>query len=91
MSSVLYPSDLSDAEWSLLLPYLPHAKPGGRPRSVDLRRILNGIFYLLRTGCAWRYLPTTYGPWSTVYAYLWRWRRDCTWTQIQTILRSRTA
>jgi putative transposase len=66
MSPVLYPSDLSDAEWSLLLPLLPCAKPGGRPRSVDLRRILNGIFYLLRTGCAWRYLPTTYGPWSTV-------------------------
>jgi transposase len=60
---------------------------GGRPRSVDLRRILNGIFYLLRTGCAWRYLPTTYGPWSTVYAYFWRWRRDCTWTQIQTMQR----
>jgi transposase len=54
MSSVVYPSDLSDREWSLLVPLLPPAKPGGRPRSVDLRRILNGIFYLLRSGCAWR-------------------------------------
>lgn len=89
MSSVLYPSDLSDAEWSLLLPLLPPAKSGGRPRSVDLRQILNGIFYLLRTGCAWRYLPTTYGAWSTVYSYSWHWRRDHTWTQIQAVLRER--
>jgi putative transposase len=88
MSSVLYPSDLSDAEWSLLLPLLPQAKPGGRPRSVDLRQILNGIFYLLRTGCAWRYLPTTYGAWSTVYSYFWHGRRDHTWTQIQAVLRA---
>jgi transposase len=52
MSSGIYPSDLSDREWALLEPLLPGAKPGGRPRSVSLRRILNGVFYLLRTGCA---------------------------------------
>ena len=54
MSPATYPSDLTDSEWSLLAPLLPPAKPGGRPRRVDLRRILNGLFYLLRTGCAWR-------------------------------------
>jgi len=54
MSIGMYPSDLSDREWALLEPLLPGAKPGGRPRSVNLRRILNGVFYLLRTGCAWR-------------------------------------
>jgi putative transposase len=70
MSSGSYPSDLSDREWGLIEPLLPSAKPGGRPRSVDLRRILNGLFYLLRTGCAWRYVPREYGPWSTVYHYL---------------------
>ena len=67
MSSVFYPSDLTDSEWSILAPFLPPAKPGGRPRSSDLRRILNGIFYLLRSGCAWRYLPREYGPWSTAF------------------------
>jgi transposase len=87
MPSVVYPSDLSDHEWSLLAPLLPPAKPGGRPRSVDLRRILNGIFYLLRTGCAWRYLPREYGPWTTAFHYFRRWRLDTTWASIQAILR----
>ena len=53
----IYSSGLTDVEWALLAPLIPAAKPGGRPRSVNLRRILNGLFYLLRTGCAWRYLP----------------------------------
>lgn len=61
----IYPSDLTDAEWALQAPLIPAAKPGGRPRSVNLRRIVNGLFYLLRTGCAWRYLPQEYGPWQT--------------------------
>ena len=65
-STVPYPSELSDGEWALLEPELPAAKPGGRPRSVDLRRILNGIFYVLRSGCQWRMLPRRFGPWSTV-------------------------
>jgi putative transposase len=75
MSSSIYPSDLSDREWALLEPLLPSAKPGGRPRSVNLRVILNGVFYLLRTGGAWRYVPREYGPWSTVYHYFYRRRR----------------
>jgi putative transposase len=87
MSSIVYPSDLTDSEWSLLGPLLPPAQPGGRPRSVDLRRILNGIFYLLRSGCAWRYLPREYGPWSTVFHYFRRWRLDSTWARIQAVLR----
>jgi putative transposase len=75
MAIPVYPSDLSDVEWTLLAPLLPPAKPGGRPRSVDLRRILNGLFYLVRSGCAWRYLPRDSGPWSTVYHYFRRWRQ----------------
>jgi transposase len=50
----IYPSDLTDAEWAELAPLIPAAKPGGRPRSVSMRRILNGLFSLLRTGCAWQ-------------------------------------
>jgi putative transposase len=87
MSPAIYPSDLSHREWSILEPLLPSAKPGGRPRSVDLHRILNGIFYLLRSGCAWRYLPREYGPWSTVFHYFRRWRLDGTWARIQAVLR----
>src|ERR1051326_3762550 len=82
-----YPSDLSDQEWTLLAPLIPAAKPGGRPRSVEMRHILNGLFYVLRTGCPWRYLPREYGPWPTVYDYFRRWRLDGTWSQIHTHLR----
>lgn len=87
MAAQVYPSDLNEAEWALLAPLIPPAKPGGRPRSVAVRRIVNGIFYVLRTGCAWRYLPREYGPWSTVYSYLRRWRLDGTWEYIHTHLR----
>lgn len=82
-----YPSDLSDQEWTLLAPLIPAAKPGGRPRSVEIRLILNGILYVLRTGCPWRYLPREYGPWPTVYYYFRRFRLDGTWVQIHARLR----
>jgi transposase len=61
----VYPSDWTNAEWALLAPLIPAAKPGGRPRSADMRRIVNGIFSVLRSGCAWRYLPREDGAWST--------------------------
>ena len=64
LPSVFYPTDLTDREWVLLEPLLPPARPGGRPRSVHLRVILSGLFYVLRSGCQWRLLPRTYGPWS---------------------------
>src|SRR5215467_317331 len=89
MSPAIYPSDLSDSEWAILEPLLPPAEPGGRPRSVNLRVILNGVFYLLRTGCAWRYVPREYGPYSTVYHYFCRWRRSGTWERIHHVLRER--
>ena len=53
MATPVYPSDLTDAEWSVFAPLLPAAKLGGRPRSVNLRRVVNGLFYLVRSGCAW--------------------------------------
>jgi putative transposase len=89
MSSSVYPSDLSDREWALVEPLLPSAKSGGRPRSVNLRVILNGVFYLLRTGCAWRYVPREYGPWSTVFPYFRSWRRSGVWERIPAVLRER--
>lgn len=87
MALAVYPSDLSNAEWELLAPLIPAAKPGGRPRSADMRRIVNGIFYVLRSGCAWRYLPREYGAWPTVYYYFRRFRLDGTWAQIHAHLR----
>ena len=70
-----YPSDLTDAEWALVEPLIRPAKRGGRRRSVDVREVLNGIFYVLSTGCQWEALPKDLPPKSTVYDYfdLWEW------------------
>ncbi len=84
-----YASDLSDAEWAILEPLIPPAKPGGRPRSVNMRQILNGIFYVLRSGCAWRLLPHDYPAWSTVYDYFRKWRNAGVWERLVTTLRER--
>ena len=61
-----YASDLTDAAWAILEPLIPEASPGGRPRRVHMRQITSGIFYLLRSGGAWRLLPHDYPAWSTV-------------------------
>jgi transposase len=70
-----YPSDLTDAEWALVEPLIPPAKRGGRPREVDLREVLNAIFYVLSTGCQWAALPKDLPPKSTAHHYfaLWDW------------------
>jgi transposase len=73
-----YPSDLTDAEWALVAPMIPPAKHGGRKRTVDVREVLNGIFYVLATGCQWRALPKDLPPKSTVYDYLTLWTWDGT-------------
>lgn len=77
-----YPSDLSDAEWTLVVPLIPPAKHGGRKRSVNVREVLNGIFYVLSTGCQWNALPTDLPPKSTVYDYLDLWSWDGTLARI---------
>ena len=82
-----YPSDLTDAQWARLAPLLPSAKPGGRPRTVDLREVVNGIVYRLREGCTWRALPHDLPPWGTVHTYFRTWRRDGTWQRVHDALR----
>ena len=74
-SGLRYPSDLTGAEWAVVEPMVPPAKPGGRKRTIDVREILNGIFYVLWTGCQWQALPKDLPPKSTVWAYfdLWTW------------------
>lgn len=84
-----YPTDLSDAEWAILAPLLPEAKPGGRPRATDLREVVNALSYWLRSGEAWRLLPHDFPPWQTVYHYWRSWRRSGDWERIHTALRER--
>ena len=87
MSREAYPSDLSDAEWEFVAPLIPPAKSGGRPRTVDIREVLDAIFYVLRSGCAWRMLPHDFPNWQTVYTYFRNWRKDGTWERLNTVLR----
>jgi transposase len=78
-----YPSDLRDAEWARLAPLSPEASPGGRPRKTDMRAAMNAIFYLLRTGWPWRYLPRdSFPPRSTVYNIFRKFQRDGVWEAI---------
>ena len=82
-----YPSDLTEAQWRIVEPLLPPAKPGGRPRTVDMREVMNAIFYLNRSGCSWRMLPHEFPPWGTVHYYARRWRLDGVWETVMTRLR----
>ena len=85
-----YPGDLSEQEWAILEPLIPSAKPGGRPRTTDMREVLNAILYLDRTGGQWRALPHDFPPWSTVWKDDCKWRNDGTWKRIHTALREKT-
>jgi putative transposase len=87
MRDKTYPTDLTDAQWGILEPLLPKPKRRGR-RPVERRRILNGLFYLVRAGCAWRLLPKEFGPWETVYGCFRRWRGQGLWALIHEILRT---
>jgi transposase len=81
-SQLRYPSDLTDDEWALVAPQIPPAKPGGNKRTVDLREIMNGVMYVLSTGCQWRALPKDLPPKSTVHDYLILWSCDGTLDRI---------
>ena len=81
-----YPTDLTEAQWRRLAPLIPPAKPGGRRRTVDIREVLNAIFYHLRGGASWRMLPHDLPPWGTVHYYYRRWRLDGTWQRIEEAL-----
>jgi len=89
MARKSYPSDLSDAEWAILVPLIPPAKPGGHPRVVDMREIINGILYILRAGEGWRMLPHDLPPYNTVDGYFRDWQRAGVWEMMNTTLRER--
>jgi putative transposase len=82
-----YPTDLTDAEWKHIEPFVPAPKSRGRQRIHSPREILNAVFYLLRSGCAWRLLPHEYPPWKTVYHYFREWRIDGTFEKLNAVLR----
>jgi len=81
-SGLRYSHDLTDEEWAEVEPLIPPAKPGGNKRTVDIREVLNGIMYLLGTGCQWRDIPKDLPPRSTVHDYLSRWDHDGTLDRI---------
>ena len=82
-----YPTDLTEAEWTILAPLIPAAKPGGRPRTTDMREVVNAILYNLRSGCQWRMLPKEFPPHQTVYHYFRTWRCAGVWEQMHDTLR----
>ena len=83
------PADLTDAEWDRVAPLLPGPGSGGRPRTIDLRAVVNAIRHLKRTGCTWRGLPRRYPNASSVRTYHDRWQRDGTWDRIGSVLGDR--
>ena len=89
MNRKAYNSDLTDAEWAILAPYIPPALPGGRPRKTDMREVLDAIFYVSRGGCAWRLLPHEFPPWQSVYHYFRVWRKTGLWERMHATLRER--
>src|SRR5437660_2938516 len=92
MKRKAYPSDVTDQQWALIEPLLPRVKrrrAAGRPREVDLREVVNALFYHAREGCTWRALPHDFPPWKTVYNYFQWFQWDGTWQRLVDTLRER--
>lgn len=84
--SLRYPSDMTDAEWALAAPFVPPARRGGRPRTTDMREVVNAMLYVAASGCAWRLLPKCFPPVSTVRRYFYAWRDAGLFQAINTVL-----
>jgi putative transposase len=89
MRTTSYPSDVTNDQWKLIDLDLPPARPGGRPRKTNMRDVVNAVFYILRTGCQWRYLPKDFPPKSTVFRYFKQWQKDGTLERIHDKLRTK--
>ena len=88
MNKQLYQTDLTDSQWLIIQDLIPPAKPGGRPRSLDMRMVVNAILYIVVGGIQWRMLPREYPKWQSVYTYFRTWRDDGTWQRIHDTLRA---
>src|SRR5918911_584894 len=86
-TSTRYASDLTDREFELIAPHVAQKAGSGKKRTVDIREILNAIFYRTRSGCQWRMLPSDVPPWNHVWYYYRKWRNDGTLKRINTLLR----
>ena len=84
----LYPTDLTDCQWDCIKDLIPPAKPGGRPRTLEMRAVINAILHLVMSGCQWRMLPREDPAWQSVYSYFQQWRDDGTWQRIHDTLRA---
>lgn len=84
----VYPTDLTDRQWDCIKDLIPAAKPGGRPRTLEMRAVINAILYMVVSGCQWRMLPREYPAWQSVYTYFRQWREDGTWQRIHDTLRA---
>jgi len=84
-----YPTDLTDKQWRHIEPLIPAAKRGGRPRTTDMREMLNGVIYVVKSGCDWRMLPHDFPDWHIVYHYFSEWKKDGTWKSIHDTLRGK--
>ena len=89
MAEKIYPSDMSDTQWTVIRPLIPPGKSGGRPRNIHMRGIINAILYIVRGGVSWRMLPKEYGSWQTVYGYFRKFQREGIWQQIHDTLRKK--
>lgn len=89
MSNQVYPTDLTDSQWDIIKDLVPPAKPGGRPRTLDMGLVINAILYVVVGGIKWRMLPKEYPKWQSVYHYFRQWRDDGTWQRIHDTLRAR--
>jgi putative transposase len=83
-----YPSDLTDSQWTIIQELIPQAKSGGRPRSLEMRQVINAILYIVVSGVQWRLLPHEYPKWQSVYWYFRQWSKDGTWQRIHDTLRA---
>ena len=89
MDKQIYDSDLTEEEWEYMKPMLVMKKRRGSKSRVNLRQVINGIFYLLRTGCQWRMIPKEYGKWGMIYGYFQRWTRKNIWQTLNEYLRNK--
>ena len=84
----IYPTDLTDSQWNHIKDFFPVPQATGRPREVEFRQIVNAVYFLLFTGCQWRFIPKDYPKWQTVYNYFAKWKNDGTWYRIHETLRA---
>lgn len=88
VNTQLYPTDLTDSQWNIIQEMIPPAKPGGRPRSLNMRMVINAVLYVIVGGIQWRMLPREYPKWQSVYYYFLKWSKDGTWQRIHDTLRA---